>query len=130
MASNRKFLFVNAGFEIEEEQLSVTTSAGAGDAGKLATLDSSGKWDISLIPDAVFNDRDWKESVRAATTAALPAVTYANGTGGVGATLTADANGALPAQDGVTLVVNDRLLVKDQAAQLQNGIYILKAGLL
>lgn len=125
MAQNRKFLYVNADFEIQEEVLSVTTSAGVGDAGKLATLDAAGKWDISLIPDAVFNDRDWKESVRASTTAALPAVTYANGSGGVGATLTADANGALPAQDGVTLVVGNRLLVKDQAAGLQNGIYVV-----
>lgn len=123
--ANRNFLFVNSSYEIAEEAASVTTSAGAGDAGKLATLDSAGKWDISLIPDAVFNDRDWKESVRAATTAALPAVTYANGTAGVGATLTADANGALAAQDGVTLVVSDRLLVKDQASGLQNGIYVV-----
>lgn len=68
---------------------------------------------------------DPKESVRAATTAALPAVTYDNGTLGDGATLTADANGALPTQDGVNLQVADRLLVKDQAAGLQNGLYVV-----
>jgi hypothetical protein len=73
--------------------------------------------------DSVAAGLDPKESCRAATTAALPAVTYNNGTGGVGATLTADANGALPAQDGITLVVGNRLLVKNQAATLQNGIY-------
>lgn len=66
---------------------------------------------------------DWKNSVRAATTAALPAVTYNNGLSGVGATLTATANGALPAQDGVSLALNERLLVKNQASGLQNGIY-------
>lgn len=60
---------------------------------------------------------------RAATTAALPAVTYANGASGVGATLTATANGAIPAQDDVTLNPGDRLLVKNQASTLQNGIY-------
>jgi hypothetical protein len=65
----------------------------------------------------------WKDSVRAATTGALAAVTYANGTAGVGATLTADANGALAAQDGITLIAADRLLVKNQVAGLQNGIY-------
>ena len=37
-AGNRKFLFVNADLEIEEEISSVTTSAGAGDAGKLANI--------------------------------------------------------------------------------------------
>lgn len=72
--------------------------------------------------DAI-NGMDWKDSVRAATTAALPAVTYANGTSGVGATLTADVDGALAAQDGVSLIVGDRLLVKNQVAALQNGIY-------
>lgn len=68
---------------------------------------------------------DVKLSCRVATTAALPSVTYANGTGGVGATLTATANGALAAIDGISLSVGQRLLVKDQAAQLQNGIYIV-----
>ena len=66
---------------------------------------------------------DPKDACRAATTAALPAVTYDNGTAGVGATLTADANGALPSQDGIALALNDRLLVKNQGAGLQNGIY-------
>jgi hypothetical protein len=76
---------------------------------------------------AVQNGVYMKEPARAATTAALPAVTYANGSSGVGATLTANANGALPAQDGVTLIVGDRLLVKDQVAGLQNGIYEVTA---
>lgn len=66
---------------------------------------------------------DPKDSVRVATTAALPAVTYANGTGGVGATLTANANGVLPSIDGVALSVGQRLLVKDQVAGLENGLY-------
>jgi hypothetical protein len=61
--------------------------------------------------------------VIAATTAALAACTYANGTAGVGATLTGNANGALAAQDGVTLTAGQRLLVKDQAAGAQNGVY-------
>lgn len=61
----------------------------------------------------------------AITTGALPACTYANGASGVGATLTGDANGALAAQDGITLTVNQRLLVKNQVADLQNGAYQL-----
>lgn len=64
---------------------------------------------------------------RAATTAALPANTYANGASGVGATLTGDVNGALPAQDGVSLIVGDKLLVKNEAAEatghLKHGAY-------
>ena len=75
--------------------------------------------------DSVAEGLDIKESCVAATTAALAAVTYANGASGVGATLTADANGALAAVDGVTLIATERVLIKDQASALQNGIYIV-----
>lgn len=60
--------------------------------------------------------------VRLATAAALAANTYANGTAGVGATLTANANGALTV-DGVLTLVADRILIKDEVSQLKNGIY-------
>jgi len=57
-----------------------------------------------------------------ATTGALTA-TYANGTAGVGATLTnAGANAALTI-DGVLTVNDNRILVKDQGSTFQNGIY-------
>jgi hypothetical protein len=74
--------------------------------------------------DSALDGRLWKQAARAATTAALAnSPTYDNGTAGVGATLTAGSNGALPAQDGVTLVLNDILLVKNQASAFQNGLY-------
>lgn len=60
---------------------------------------------------------------RGATTAALAANTYDNGTSGVGATLTANANGALGAIDGLTYVVGERILVKNEVATANNGIY-------
>ena len=68
--------------------------------------------------DSVANGLDVKESVRMATASALAAVTYNNGNG----TLTADANGALTI-DGVATVANDRVLIKNQASAVQNGIY-------
>jgi hypothetical protein len=68
--------------------------------------------------DSVANGLDVKESVRLATAAALAAVTYNNGNG----TLTADANGALTI-DGVATVADDRVLIKNQASAVQNGIY-------
>ena len=62
--------------------------------------------------------------VVAATTAVLPRTpTYNNGTGGVGAFLTASLVGTLGNIDGVSLTAGDTLLVKNQAAQLQNGVY-------
>jgi hypothetical protein len=63
-------------------------------------------------------------SVVAATTANLTA-TYSNGTSGVGATLTNTGTLAAFAIDGVSPVQNDRVLIKDQTTQLQNGIYTL-----
>ena len=72
--------------------------------------------------DSVANGLDVKASVRLATAAALAACTYNNGAG----TLTADANGALSV-DGVAVAVNDRILVKDQAAAAQNGFYKVTA---
>lgn len=75
--------------------------------------------------DAVAQGLSPKGTARAATTGALPANTYANGTAGVGATLTATSNAALVAQDGVTLVVNDRILVKNEVAPANNGIYVV-----
>ena len=72
--------------------------------------------------DSVANGLDVKESVRVATAAALSAVTYNNGNG----TLTANANGALSI-DGVTVATSDRVLIKDQASAVQNGIYKVTA---
>jgi hypothetical protein len=63
-----------------------------------------------------------KASVAAATTAALPTNTYANGSSGVGATLTANAVGVLVV-DGYTVILNDRLIIKNEAAPANNGIY-------
>ncbi len=70
----------------------------------------------------VINPTTIKEPVDLATTAALPAGVYANGASGVGATFTVTATGILTI-DGVQTALNDRILVKNQASALQNGIY-------
>jgi hypothetical protein len=58
-----------------------------------------------------------------ATAAVLPNTpTYANGSSGVGATLTAGTNSTLTV-DGTVAVLNTVVLVKNQAAPAQNGIY-------
>ena len=71
--------------------------------------------------DSTAQGLDTKASVVAGTTANLSA-TYDNGSSGVGATLTGSSNGAL-SLDGDSLDAGDRVLVKDQTAELQNGIY-------
>ena len=74
--------------------------------------------------DALVNGVTWKTSSRLATTGALPSNTYANGTSGVGATLTATTNGALTV-DSVLAATNDRILVKNEGSAVNNGIYIV-----
>jgi hypothetical protein len=69
----------------------------------------------------------YHQPVQAATTAALTGVvTYNNGTAGVGATLTLGT--ALTVLDGYTLVNTNRVLIKDQANQIQNGVYTWATG--
>ena len=78
--------------------------------------------------DAVKSGLDVKDSVKVASAAALAASTYANGSSGVGATLTANANGALTI-DGVSMSTNDRVLIKDQTDASHNGVYtVTNAG--
>lgn len=78
-----------------------------------------------LIKSSQIRDIAQKLPVRAVTTTALAANTYANGTAGAGATLTASGNGIIAAVDGVTLVNGDRVLVKNEVTTANNGIYIV-----
>lgn len=135
----RKFIFFNANEGFSEEQqptdelsLGKVTAVGVGGVGFDA---GSNRITNVATPtagsDAVNRDYvqayaaglDWKQSVRLATAAALPANTPAGS--GVGKTLTADANGALSV-DGVAVVAGDRILVKDQGSE-DNGIYVVTA---
>ncbi len=78
---------------------------------------------IKSYVDSVINGLNWKDTCRAASTANITG-TYANGTDGVGATLTVTNSGIT--QDGVTLRANDRILLKNQTTDpAENGIYQL-----
>lgn len=91
-----------------------------------AAQDAATKTYVDAVATLLTNE-GLRTPCRAATTAALATVVYANGASGVGATISGFALGALGAIDGVTLIVGDRLLVKNQAAALQNGIYTVTA---
>lgn len=101
-----------------------------GENGALGTIDGV---TLAAGDRVLYKDSDnyvVKTAVANATTGALPstgAIVYANGTAGVGATLTRFENGALGAIDGVTNIVGDRILVKNQATAFQNGIYTVTA---
>jgi len=94
---------------------SVATPTGDTDAANKAYVDS------------VAQGLNIKASVYAATYAALPSYTYNNGTAGVGATITADANGPLVIDGQTISVVGTRVLVKNETAgnAAYNGIYTL-----
>ena len=81
--------------------------------------------------DAVAEGLHVHASCAAATTGTLASitggtVTYNNGTAGVGATLTLSV--ALTTLDGYTLLNGDRVLVKNEATQANNGIYTWATG--
>lgn len=72
--------------------------------------------------DAIAGGFVVKTAVVVSTTANLTAV-YANGAAGVGATLTNSGTQVAFAADGVSLSLNDRVLVPFQSSTFQNGIY-------
>jgi hypothetical protein len=61
------------------------------------------------------------------TSVPLPSCTYTSGTNlsvpGIGARLTATANGSIGTINGIALFVNNRILVKDEVNQAHNGDY-------
>lgn len=81
----------------------------------------SGPWTLFAAGGADL--LDWKNSVKAATAAPLPANTL----DGSDNTLTADANGAFPAIDGVAIAVDESVLIKNEGGGTSpsNGIYVL-----
>ena len=72
--------------------------------------------------DAVASGLALKTAVNLTTAAALPTNIYDNGSSGVGATLTGVSFGALTV-DGVAVQSGWRIIVKNEAAPANNGVY-------
>jgi len=80
--------------------------------------------------DSIASGLNYHQPVNYASVAALPLYVYNNGASGVGATITAVANGALSFGGG-SPTAGQRLLVKDEAGgnQAYNGVYtVTQAG--
>jgi hypothetical protein len=117
--------------------LDVLVGTAAANPVEPALTQNSSLWEIALgavfvaasNPSSVTDIRDrrtfvrstvgdaWKEPVRAATATAMAASTA------TATTRVANANGALAAVDGVTLVAGDRILDKDNATGAARGIW-------
>ena len=92
-------------------------------SGTITTAPTNGNDIVNkTYADAIAAGINFHQACRLATAAALPSCTYNNGSSGVGATLTATANGALSV-DATLVVVANRILVKNQANQAYNGVY-------
>jgi len=76
------------------------------------------------VDNATSNGFHVHEPVLVATTGNLTA-TYSNGTAGVGATLTNSGTQVALSVDGVSMAVNDRVLVWQQTTGTQNGVYVV-----
>jgi len=103
----------------------ITATSAALTTGTITTAPTSNTDIVNKqYADAIASGIHFHEAVALATTAALPANTYNNGTSGVGATLTANANGALSVDSTLT-VVSERILVKNEVAGANNGVYVV-----
>jgi hypothetical protein len=90
-----------------------------------ATFGSTGLLNSAIRSTDALSGGALSRRVRAATTAALPANTRTDNV------ITASANGALTAQDGVTLIAGDYLLVQNEgggASHVNNGSYIVTSA--
>jgi len=94
--------------------------------GALAAADPTASLGLATkqYVDLVTAGVNYHAPVVAASVSNLSA-NYSNGTSGVGATLTADTNRAFSTLDGQSVSSGQRILIKDQTSQLQNGIYTL-----
>lgn len=76
------------------------------------------------VDTAVSTGLHVHEAVQVSTTGNLTA-TYSNGSSGVGATLTNSGTQVALEIDGITMAVNDRVLVWQQSTTTQNGVYVV-----
>jgi hypothetical protein len=104
----------------------VSTVSGLTLSGGLAAADPSVALGLATkqYVDNITTGLNFHAPVKAASVANL-GVTYNNGTSGVGATLTADTLRAFNTLDGQSVSVGERVLIKDQTNQIQNGVYTL-----
>ena len=108
----------DGGFTVAGSQ---TVDMGGNKVTNIGTPTQSTDATTKAYVDSVKQALDIKDSVRVGSQSNL-STTYNNGSSGVGATLTADSNGAVSI-DSVSLTSGDRVLVKAQTDASENGIY-------
>ncbi len=99
-----------------------TAELGSSTATTQSQSDNSTKIATTAYVDEAVIATNYKEACKYGSVAALPAIVYANGSSGVGRTLTGVALAAI-SLDGASPGVGDRVLIKNQVSDFQNGIY-------
>ena len=105
----------------------ITATSAALTSGTITTAPSNATDIVNKeYADSISSGLNYHQPVNYASTAALPAYTYNNGASGVGATITANANGALSLGGG-SPTATQRVLVKDEAGgnAAYNGVYVV-----
>ncbi len=108
----------------------ITAATATLTAGTISTAPSGGTDIVNKdYADSIASGLNYHQPVNYASTTTLPAYTYNNGTLGVGATITANANGALSFGGG-SPTAGQRLLVKDETGgnAPYNGIYTVTSA--
>ena len=96
-------------------------------SGTITTAPTSGTDIVNKdYADSIASGLNYHQPVNYASTTTLPAYTYNNGTGGVGATITANANGALSLGGG-SPTATQRVLIKNEVSgnAPYNGVYVV-----
>lgn len=134
IGSSNKFLTVSAGLPLWGDAVDLTTNQTISSGTKTfivlpqssATPSSSNDLTTKTYVDTLLSTgARFVDAVNTTTITTLAANTYANGTLGVGATLTGNANGAFATIDGVAAVLNNLYLVKNETTGANNGMYKL-----
>lgn len=115
---NDSFAYLAATQTISNKTLGSNLAAGGFKITGLGTPTASGDAVTKSYADGLIVGLDIHAACQAATAAALPANTYSSGP----QTLTATGNGVLTV-DGYTVLLGDRILVKNEATGSHNGIY-------
>ena len=122
---SEKSVYLNSADVVTQQAFGAITATSAALTTGTITTAPSNDTDIvnKLYADSIANGINFHAACNYATTADLGAVTYNNGTSGVGATLTKTTPFATLSIDGGSPSVGQRILVKNQASGAQNGVY-------
>ena len=122
---SEKSVYLNSADVVTQQAFgAITATSAALTTGTITTAPTNDNDIVNkAYADSIATGINFHPACNYATTADLGAVTYNNGTSGVGATLTKTSPFATLSIDGANPSVGQRILVKNQTSGAQNGVY-------